>query len=168
MKIVFHYTYDHFAEILASGVLLPPAMVPTLREEPLPLRLSHLRGNADYVADASLLLFSSNPVWERGSYRGVVIDGDSRDLLQLEDYDRIGMAVHRIGVDASILKPWIHLKRAVQMPGRMGRRLEEIARGLGSDPAREWWGTTVPVPSAQWLSIETRVNGVWQAMKIAA
>ena len=162
-RIVWHYTYSQIDEILRSGVLLPPAMIPgyAATEYNVP---QGARENGGYIADKKLLLFSSNQVWEPASYRGYWINGTAIDLLRPEQYDRLGVAMHRIGVDASVLKPWIRLKAIVRMPDWMGRGLEETARQLGSNPVSEWWGTTVPVPAAKWEAVESRVNGVWQPM----
>jgi hypothetical protein len=159
-RIVWHYTYDHIDEILASGVLLPPVMVPTLHDGATP----SMRKEKDFIADAKMLLFSSNDVWEPASFRAIALDGIAIPLLRLDQYDHVGMTIHRIGVDISNLKSWTRLKTITRMSAPMARSLEDIAHSLGSNPVSEWWGTTVPVPAAKWEAIESRVNGVWQPM----
>ena len=161
---VWHYTYNQLPTILDSGVLLPPALIPKYEAT------EGLRGADEsigdckgYKADKKLLLFSANSVWEPASYRGVFVKGGGVvDLHKLEDYDHLGIAIHRIGVDTSILKPWMRLKSITRMPPRMGQGLEDIAVRLGSNPIHDWWGTTVPVPLTKWTAVESRINGVWQ------
>jgi hypothetical protein len=164
---VWHYTYDHrLGAILDSGKLLPPALVPNYEaSENLQGLDASIRDCKGYKSDKKLLLFSSNQVWEPASYRGVYQkngNGTVVDLFDVESYDRLGITIHRIGVDTSVLKPWVRLKSIVRMPSWMGQGLEDIAVELGSNPIHDWWGTTVPVPATKWKAVESRINGVWQ------
>jgi hypothetical protein len=161
--IVWHYTYNRFDLIMESGVLLPPSMVPNYYDG-----FGEAERNAKwYKADKKLLLFSANQVWEPASFRGLSVgQGNVIDLYKLEEYDRLGIHIHRIGVDTSILKPWMRLKSIVRMPRDMGQVLEDIAIRIGSNPIHDWWGTTVPIPRAKWKAVESRINGVWQPVEL--
>jgi len=153
--IVWHYTYSHHIdEIIESGALLPPRLVPSLWEEVA------VDGNKGFDADKKMLLFSANPEWEPSSYRSVGINGHVVPLHNLTDYAKYGITVYRIGVDNSILKPWVRLTKLARRPREMVRTLENTARELGSNPF-DYWGTLFRVSSDEWKSIET-FDGSWK------
>jgi hypothetical protein len=160
MSIVWHYTYSHrIADILRSGTLLPPRMVPDRAAHEY---ASQFTGHKDWEADKKLLLFSAKPVWEPASYRAwQKPNGEVTELYALSDYADYGVTVYRIGVDNSILKPWQRLKTLSRMSRHMAQSLERVAVSLGSNPY-DWWGTLFPVPSEQWESIEEYGNGEWK------
>lgn len=159
-KIVWHYTYSHrIGEILRSRVLLPPRMIPGPSQE----YPHHFHGQKGYESDRKLLLFSANPVWEPASYRGWSENGVVKDLTCFHDYAERGITVYRIGVETSILKPWVRLKTIAQMPRDMAKSLEKHARDVDSNPY-DWWGTLFPVPSEKWHAVEVLVGGEWQPL----
>lgn len=158
-NLVWHYTYDAFKDILTSGVLLPPRLVP---------HLYYGRGNEllarekAVVADSKILLFSGNQVWEPTSYRYLERpDGSVLELHRLEDYAEVGLLVYRIGVPRGILKPWSILIRQARVPARMAQALANSARRLGSDPY-DWYGSLIPVPRQQWASVQILTADGWQ------
>ncbi len=158
-RIAWHYTYSHrINAILESGMLLPPAALHL--DYWASLRLS-VTTSLGFQADEKLLLFSENSLWEPASYRGVQgPDGTIVDIHRLDDYQRYGFKVYRIAVPTYRLKPYTQLLREVHMPKEMAKSLDESARKLGSNPY-QWWGTTKPIPEANWLSVEAYEDGRW-------
>lgn len=159
-EIVWHYTYgDRLNRIIKSGALLPPAMVSAIY---LTMGISEEAATKEFRADMKMLLFSSNSTWEPASYRGVQdrATGEIIDVHRLEEYAQYGMEVFRIGVNSSILHPYLKFKRLARLPTRMARALEEIARGLGSNPY-QWWGSLKPVNFSHWLAVEQWVGNQW-------
>jgi hypothetical protein len=113
-------------------------------------------------ADKKLLLFSENEIWEPASFRGIQIAGMVFDLYRLEDYARYGMNVFRIGVDTRYLKPYTQMCRTVGMPQDAFKALWRRSVGqLGSNPY-QWWGTTKPIPSDLWESVQVFRDGKWE------
>jgi hypothetical protein len=148
---VWHYTYDRIADILESGVLLPPIMChhyETHTSVP-----AHMLYSKEVVADAKLLLFSQREDWEPASYRAARLGGRVIPVHRLDDYELYGWRVYRVGVSRDLLHPWIRLKRLCGMPPAMARSLEQYARELGSNPY-DWWGTMHPIPKDKWRSVE--------------
>ena len=161
-QVVWHYTYSHHIdEIIESGVLLPPIMCP--HYETSTVVPAHLLYSKETVADAKLLLFSQREDWEPASYRAISVWGMPFPLHKLEDYAKHGMDVYRIGVQRSLLHPWVRLKEVVKMPKEMGHRLERTAREIGSNPY-DWWGTLKPVPDTKWKAVEIydSESGLWK------
>lgn len=159
MKIVWHYTYhskvgqSSVVDILRTKVLLPPALIPDYQDG---------CPDADAHADRKLLLFSENEFWEPASYRGITVNGEMVLLHKREEYAKHGIAIFRIGVDAAILTPYLRLTRKVGMNKGMAASLFKLARELGANPY-QWYGTTSPVPLAQWRKIEWLRGDVWTA-----
>jgi hypothetical protein len=161
MKIVWHYTYhtlnsdshSHFVEILRSQMLLPPCLNPTMKDD--------FPDTREANADARLLLFSENDYWEPASFRGFVENGQVVDLHNRADYAPRGLVICRIGVDSKILHPYLRLLRTVCMPKGMAKALISTAREHGANPY-EWYGTTKPVPLAQWRAVEMLIDNKWQ------
>ena len=159
--IVWHYTYSSIKAILQSRVLLPSGMVPQYQEN-LDLNLTllhpevklHEEAFAGLAADAKLLLFSQREYWEPASWKAYMRpDGETVELHKLEDYEKNGLPVFRIGVSRSLLHPYIRLIEMVKMPKWMAANLEKIARERGSNPY-DWWGTTKPIPCDKWEDIQ--------------
>jgi hypothetical protein len=154
-QTVWHYTYNHIADILESGVLLPPRMTPHFNySNPSLLFLGgSMRKDRGFQADAKLLLFSQREDWEPASYRSITLGSIKIYLHKLEDYEAHGKRVYRVGVSRGLLHPWMRLKRLCGMPPAMGRALEQSARELGSNPF-DWWGTMRPIPQDKWRAVE--------------
>jgi len=157
-QIVWHYTYSqHIEEIVKSGALLPPYMVPGFTCHNDALVLAIIRNDQQsydqIYADAKSLLFSQRDDWEPASYRGLEIGDQTIELHSIDDYSKYNRDVYRIGVRRSLLRPWTQLPRLVRMDAQMQRALEHGARGLGSNPF-DWWGTTRPVLGKDWERIE--------------
>ncbi len=160
-QLVWHYTYGHhIEEILATGTLLPPARVASLVEE-----AHNGHGTREYESDKKMLLFSSNPYWEPASYRAIMENGVPVELHQRSDYEKRGLKIIRFGVDRSILKPWVKLKRLAHMPKGMAQSLEDLAYKLGSNPY-DWWGTLFPVPRAEWQTVEVLESDTWEQVSV--
>src|SRR5271167_3903437 len=162
-QIVWHYTYSHnIKAILDSCVLLPPIMTPRYNTPQQSSFGTDKHNSTEYTADAKMLLFSEREDWEPASYRGYLTDdGKIIDLHKLEDYAERGIGVFRIGVPRSILHPYIRLKEMVKLPSAMARGLAKVAYELGSNPF-QWWGTTKPIPSDLWESVQMLRDGKWE------
>lgn len=156
-RVVWHYTYSHNIDaILDSRQLVPPC----LSGLAMAYDNTPLANHPQTKADAKMLLFSENAVWEPASYRGIVQDGRVVDLHNREDYARVGLGIFRIGVNAGVLTPYAMLTRRAGVSNKMDRSLRQTARDIGGDP-NQWWGTLKPVPVKQWVAFEVLVGDDW-------
>jgi len=152
---VWRYTYNTIVDILESGVLLPPRMTPHFNERDCLIRQfgESIKKDKGFQADSKLLMFSQREDWEPASYRVARLGGRIIPVHRLDDYERYGWRVYRVGVSRDLLHPWIRLKRLCGLPPISAKGLEEYAREMGSNPY-DWWGTMRPIPQDKWRSVE--------------
>ena len=162
--VVWHYCYsNNIVAILHSQQLLPPCMtgVPLAGED------TKWENHPQLKADARMLLFSENNVWEPTSFRGIHINGQTVDLHNRSDYAKFGLNIYRVGVETCHLLHYNKLVHLAGLSNKMNASLRKDARACGSDPNR-WWGTLKPVPASQWNAVEILVDGVWKSFATEA
>jgi hypothetical protein len=146
----FHYTTGHnLLGILESGIIRPSTAFVERTERPC-------------------VWFSCRDTWEpvaNKAWRNP--DGTSVDLGKEGTRVR-GGGLHRIGVAAEVAphdwNAYLHLSGVKTRTAHSLIRAASARGSLFSD----WRVTFDPVPSSQWSSIETEMDGVWVPFNCAA
>jgi hypothetical protein len=147
--VAWHYTIGQWWEkIDSSGILRPATAFVPEGERPA-------------------VWFTVRDTYEPTAVKMVKNPDGTVRSLSVEETERLGRGLFRIGVDAKGLLTWDQWKRRSGVARRMADALERVARKQGSDVA-DWLASFRPISREGWRSVQVRYRGEWTPVSFEA
>ena len=142
--LAWHYTIGVLlAEIESSGVIRPATEFVDKRERPV-------------------VWFTTRDTFEPTAVKMLRRPDGTLRSLSVEETERLGRGLFRIGVDPGGLLTWNEWRKRSRVRPVMADALEKVARDQGSD-VTEWLVSFKPVPAPAWEAVEVWYRGQWHA-----
>lgn len=146
--LAWHYTIGlRWEEIDSCGLLRPATALVKARERPA-------------------VWFTLRDTFEPTAVKLLQAPDGTLRSMPIEETERRGRGLFRIGVDPSKLLTWEEWRRRSRVRPAVAESLETVASDQGSDVA-EWLVSFRPLPRDEWQAVEVRFRREWSPIPSA-